>query len=435
MGSPAPHVVIIGGGFAGLEAAKTLGGAPVRVTVVDRKNHHLFQPLLYQVATAGLSGPDIAAPIRQVLRSHKNVTVLMAEVEGIDPGEGRVLLRDGVVDYDYLIVAAGARNFYFGRDEWARHAPGLKTIEDAFEIRRRILQAYEAAERETDPERRRQCLTFVIVGGGATGVEIAGAMAEIAHHTLARDFRNFNPRDSRIVVVEGNRLLAGMSEESGRSALETLRRRGVEVRLGHRVDSIDESGVVVGGERIDSRTVIWAAGVAASELGEDLPADKNRGRVEVSEDLSLPSHPNVFVVGDMMAFKQDGEELPGVAQVAIQSGKRAAENIKASLADRPRAGFHYNDKGTMATIGRSAAVVELGSRRFSGFFAWTLWWFVHIFFLIGFRNRLAVMMEWVYAYVTWQRAARVIVEPRSPPALGPSAEGDTLDDPPREAVG
>lgn len=404
-----PHVVIIGGGFAGLEAAKALRGAPVRVTLVDRRNHHLFQPLLYQVATAGLSGPAIAAPIRQVLSKQHNVTVLMAEVSRIDPRRQEVALGDEVLAYDYLIVAAGAGNFYFGNDDWAEHAPGLKTVEDAFEIRRRILRAYEAAERESDPEQRRACLTFVIVGGGPTGVEIAGAISEIAHHTLARDFRNFDPRDSRIVVVEGNRLLSAMSEESGRKARETLQRRGVEVMEGTRVQGVEHNRVDLGEQQIDAHTIIWAAGVRASELGEQLPGRAPGGRVPVQPDLSLAEHPEVFVVGDMMALEQDGALLPGVAQVAIQSGRRAALNLRERLAGRATTPFRYVDKGTMATIGRSAAVAEIGNRHFSGFFAWTFWWLVHIFFLIGFRNRIAVMLEWVYAYFTFQRAARVIV--------------------------
>ncbi|MCA9636641.1 MAG: NAD(P)/FAD-dependent oxidoreductase [Myxococcales bacterium] len=419
-----PHVVIIGGGFGGLEAARTLRRAPVRVTLVDRRNHHLFQPLLYQVATAGLTGPDIAAPIRRILRRQRNATVLLAEVIGVDVDGRRVHLRDGELAYDYLIVAAGAGNFYFGHDEWARHAPGLKSIEDALEVRGRVLYAFEAAEREADAERRRACLTFVVVGGGPTGVELAGALAEIGKHTLSRDFRNFNPADARVVLIEGGpRLLAGMDARLAEEARRQLVARGVDVRLSARVETIDAEGVVFGGERIAARTVLWAAGVRASPLAEMLGAPLERGRVRVEPDLSLPGHPEVFVVGDMAALQQDGAWLPGVAQVALQGGHQAARNLLRRQAGAPTEPFHYRDKGSMATIGRSAAVAEVGRLRTTGIFAWVLWWLVHIVALIGFRNRVVVMLEWIWAYLSWQRSARVIVTQPALPAAEEPGDG------------
>ncbi|MEZ4449480.1 MAG: NAD(P)/FAD-dependent oxidoreductase [Nannocystaceae bacterium] len=414
---PRPHVVILGGGFGGLEAARRLGRAPVRVTLVDRRNYHLFQPLLYQVATAGLTGPDIAAPIRRVLRRQKNTTVLLAEATSVDPAAKRVILRDGALDYDYLIVAAGAGNDYFGHDEWARHAPGLKSIDDALEIRRRVLLAFEAAERETDEAARRVDLTFVVVGAGPTGVELAGALVEISRHTLARDFRNFDPRAARVILLEGGpRVLAGMDEHLGREARHALEARGVEVRLDTMVQAIDAEGVIVGGERIPARTVLWAAGVKASPLAKSLGAPLQRGRVLVAPDLTVPGHPEIFVIGDMAAVKQDEQWLPGVAQVAIQGGRRTAKNIVSLVQGGKTTPFHYRDKGAMATIGRSAAVAEIGRFKSKGFFAWLIWWAVHIFALIGFRNRVMVMLEWMWAYLSWQRAARVIVagEPIGP---------------------
>ncbi len=425
-----PHVVIIGGGFGGLRAARELGRADVRVTVVDRRNHHLFQPLLYQVATAGLSGPDIAAPIRQVLRRQKNTTVLLAEVRSIDVEGRRLVLDDGELAYDALIVAAGAGNFYFGNESWAEHAPGLKSIEDALTIRRRVLCAFESAERESDPERRRSHLTFVVVGGGPTGVELAGALAEIGKHTLARDFRNFDPADARVVLVEGSdRLLGGMAVKLSDAARMQLEARGVEVVLGARVETIDERGAVVGGQRIVADTVLWAAGVRASPLAKELGVPLDRGRVLVEPDLSVPGHPEIYVVGDMSGLKQDGEWLPGVAQVAIQGGARAARNILLRQAGRATEPFRYRDKGTMATIGRSAAVAEIGGVKSAGFFAWVVWWLVHVIALIGFRNRVMVMLEWFWAYISWQRTARVIVDrpPMRELAEGSSAGGERTD--------
>lgn len=435
---PRPHVVIVGGGFGGLEAARRLGRAPVRVTLVDRRNYHLFQPLLYQVATAGLSGPDIAAPIRRVLRKQENTTVLLAEVARIDASARRLVLTDGEpLAYDFLIVAAGAGNFYFGHDAWARHAPGLKSIDDALDIRRRVLLAYESAERETDEARRRACLTFVVVGAGPTGVELAGALCEISRHTLARDFRNFDPTLARVILLEGTgRVLAGMDEGLGEVARAQLQELGVEVRLAAMVECIDDEGVIVGGERIAARTVLWAAGVRASPLAESLGVPLDRGRVLVAPDLSVPGHPEVFVIGDMAALKQEGHWLPGVAQVAIQGGRHTAKNIVQTLRGEATAPFVYRDKGSLATVGRSAAVAEIGRVKLHGFIAWLVWWAVHIVALIGFRNRVMVMLEWMWAYLSWQRTARVIIagEARVEVGGGGTARDRGADDAPLRRV-
>lgn len=407
-----PRVVIVGGGFGGLYAARALKHAPVRVTIIDRHNYHLFQPLLYQVATATLSPADIARPIRQVVRRQRNTEVLLAEVREVDPARRTLTLADGrALGYDFLVLAAGAVDQYFGHDEWSTVAPGLKTIDDATEIRRRFLLAFEHAEQVTDPELRRALLTFVVIGGGPTGVEMAGAFAEMAHHTLSRDFRNFDPRAARIILIEGGkRLLAAYDEDLSRSALEQLEALGVEVRLNSIVTRIELGAVYVGEERIPTYPVVWAAGVAASPLGRGLGVPTDRmGRVEVLPDLSIPGHPEVFVIGDLASFPhQTGTPLPGVAQVAMQGGRAAARNIRRTLGREPRERFHYRDKGSMATIGRAKAIAEIGRVKLTGFVAWLAWLFIHVLFLIGFRNRVAVFMEWAWSYLTWQRGARLI---------------------------
>ena len=410
-----PHVVILGGGFGGLWATRALASAPVRITLVDRTNHHLFQPLLYQVALAGLSSPDIAAPLRHILRRQRNVEVRMDEALRVDADARRVVLANGALDYDFLVVATGARHAYFGHDDWARHAPGLKTLDDALHIRRHLLQAFEAAEREDDPLERARRLEFVIVGGGPTGVELAGTLAEIARHTLPREFRRCDPRRARIHLVEaGPRVLAAMPESLSARAREQLERLGVEVHTGQAVTSIDAGGIALGGRRIEARTVLWAAGVAASPLGAQLGAQlgaacDRAGRVMVEADLSLPEHPEVFVVGDLAAVSCDGRPVPGVAPAAKQMGAHAAAMIRRRVAGEPTTPFRYRDYGNLATIGRMAAVVDLGRVRFSGALAWFFWLWAHVFFLIGFRNRLVVMGEWIWSYVTYQRHARIIL--------------------------
>jgi NADH dehydrogenase len=409
---PEPHVVIIGAGFGGLSAARKLAGAPVAVTVVDRHNHHLFQPLLYQVATAGLSPGDIAYPIRSILRNQRNARVLLADVVSIDPAVRQVVLADGTLSYDYLILAAGAGHAYFGHDEWEKNAPGLKTLEDALAIRRRILLAFETAEREPDASLRRDLLTFVVVGGGPTGVELAGAIAEISRHVLVSDFRAIDPREARIILVEaGPRILASYDEKSSARATDTLRDRGVDVRTGAPVTSVNAEGVSLGSERLGARTVLWAAGVAASPLARSLGTPLDRaGRAIVEADLTIPGHPEVFVIGDLSVFlHQTGQPLPGLSPVAMQQGRSAARNIRRSLRGEKRRPFHYVDKGTLAVIGRAAAVAEIAGLRLSGLTAWLVWCFVHIFYLIGFRNRWIVMMEWAWAYVSAQRGARLII--------------------------
>jgi len=404
-----PHVVIVGGGFGGLEAARGLARAPARVTVIDRRNHFLFQPLLYQVAMAALAAPDIATPIRRVLRRQKNALVLLAEARAIDPARRVVALDDGELAYDYLVVATGAGHSYFGHDAWERLAPSLKSIEDAFEIRRRVLIAYEAAER--DPASARERLTFVVIGGGPTGVELAGALAEIARHTMTRDFRRIRPGTARVVLVEGaDRVLPAYPPESSASARRQLERLGVEVRTGALVTRLEEDAVFLGDERLAASTVLWAAGVRASELGRSLGAPLDRaGRVLVNPDLSVPGHPEAFVVGDLAAIEHAGKLVPGVAPAAMQMGRHAARNIARALRGEPTRPFRYFDKGSLATIGRKAAVAAIGRARLSGFVAWMAWLCIHIFFLIGFRNRLVVMIEWAIAYFSFQRSARVIL--------------------------
>ncbi|HYD42536.1 MAG TPA: NAD(P)/FAD-dependent oxidoreductase [Anaeromyxobacter sp.] len=411
---PLPRVVIVGAGFAGLTAARELRDARVRVTVVDRRNHHLFQPLLYQVATAALNPADISAPIRHVLRRQLNAQVVLGDVTGFDLVARRVRLADGAsLPYDHLIVGTGATHSYFGRDDWAPLAPGLKTIEDALEIRRRVLLAFERAEREPDPAARRALLTFVVVGAGPTGVELAGALAEIARHTLAADFRHIEPESTRVVLLEAlPDVLPPYAPPLQESARRQLERLGVEVRTGAKVTAIDDEGVTAGRERIPSRTVLWGAGVSASPLGRLLGAKVDRaGRVEVLPDLAIPGHPEVAVVGDLAAVRQeDGSLVPGVAPAAIQAGRHAARNVKRALAGEPALPFRYVDKGMLATIGRAAGVADVRGLRFSGLTAWLLWLFVHVFFLIGFRNRVAVILQWAWSYLTWRRGARLITD-------------------------
>ncbi len=406
-----PHVLILGGGFGGLAATRALASAAVRITLVDRSNHHLFQPLLYQVAMAGLSAPDIAAPLRHILRRQRNVSVIMDEAHSIDVAAQRVMLVDATIDYDYLIVATGSCDAYFGHDDWAADAPGLKTLDDALRIRRRVLEAFERAEREPDAAAQAEWLNFVIIGGGPTGVELAGTLAEIARHTLPREFRHSDPRRAHIHLVEaGPRILSAMPESLSRKAKTQLEKLGVNVELDQSVTGIDARGVNIGGRRIAARTVLWAAGVAASPLGKQLNANTDRaGRVEVGTDLSLTNHPEVFVIGDLASISQDGERVPGVAPAAKQMGKHAAQMIRNRLAGRESRRFHYRDFGVLATIGRMAAVVNLRGFKFSGAPAWLFWLLAHIFFLIGFRNRLIVMIDWIWAYFTYQRSARIIV--------------------------
>ncbi len=405
-----PHIVILGGGFAGLYAARALKKAPVRVTLVDRENYHLFQPLLYQVATAGLNPSDIARPLRTILRRQKNVTVLMADARDIQTDKQCLILANGSLSYDYLIVATGATHSYFGKPEWAKNAPGLKTIEDALEIRRRVFLAYEAAELEPDPDRRQEWLTFVVVGGGPTGVELAGALSEIGRHTLAHDFHAFNPKDLRVILVEGNeRVLKTYPEQLSVKARKQLESLGVEVLTSTRIDHIDGRCVARGDKTIGARTVLWAAGVAASPIAATLNASCDRtGRIRVRPDLSIPDHPHVFVAGDVACIESEDGPVPGVAPAAIQAGAHAAQNVLRTIEGKRTLPFMYRNKGSLATIGRAAAVADMGRFRFSGFAAWASWLVIHIFYLIGFRNRLWVLFGWTWSYLTYQRGARLI---------------------------
>jgi NADH dehydrogenase len=408
---PEPRVVILGGGFGGLSAARSLRERPVRVTLVDRRNHHLFQPLLYQVATAALNPSDIAVPIRRILRRQENVEVVLGEATAVEVPGRRVLLRDGTVAYDFLIIATGATHAYFGHPAWEKDAPGLKTVEDALDIRRRVLLAYEAAEREDDPARRAEWLTFVVVGGGPTGVEVSGALAEIARHVLTRDFRRIDPRTARVVLVEaGPRILPAYAPGLSERAAARLRRMGCEVLVGTAVTGVDAGGVLAGGQRIASRCTIWAAGVAPSPIARSLGAPLDRvGRVEVEPDLSLPGAPEVFVIGDLAALKDaQGRLIPGLAQPAIQGGRHVARQILRTLRGEPREPFRYRDKGSLATIGRNAAVAQIGRLKTEGFLAWVLWLLVHIVMLIGFRNRVLVLAEWAWTYLRYERGARLI---------------------------
>jgi NADH dehydrogenase len=407
----APHVVIIGGGFGGLAAAQALEHTPVRITLLDRRNHHLFQPLLYQVATAGLSPGDIAAPIRWILRSQRNVRVLLAEARAIDPSARTVTLDHGSITYDYLIVATGATHAYFGHPEWEALAPGLKTLDDALEIRRRMLLAYEIAERESDPDVRRRLLTFVVIGGGPTGVEMAGAIAEIARHTLAHEFRSISTAQSRIVLVEaGPSILATFPEDLRQAARRSLERLHVEVWASSPVTGIDARGVSMGDRRLDAGTVIWAAGVAASPLAQSLGVPLDRvGRVPVGPELHLAGHPDLYVIGDLALLNgADGAPLPGVAPVAQQQARHAAKNIVRRIEGQPLRPFAYRDPGVMATIGRAAAIAKIGRIHLSGLSGWLVWLFVHIMNLVGFRNRLMVLIQWAGAYVSYQRSVRLI---------------------------
>ena len=411
------RIVIIGGGFGGLYAAKNLRRSPARITLLDRRNYHLFQPLLYQVATAALNPSDIAAPIRSVLRKQENVSVIMGDATAIDLDRKLITLTDGALAYDILIIATGATHSYFGHPEWEASAPGLKTIEDALEIRRRVLLAFEAAERESDPERQRAWLNFVVVGGGPTGVELAGALSEIARQTMLRDFRRINPSSARVILIEGlDRLLPPYPPDLSAKAAAQLRGLGVEVMTSTMVTRVNDHEVVAGETVIPTRTVLWAAGVQASPLAKSIGASLDRaGRVLVNPDLSIPGHPEVFVIGDLASVTQDdGTLVPGVAPAAIQEGTHTAKNVARILEGQPTLPFRYWDKGSLATIGRAAGVADLGRLRLSGFFAWAAWLGIHIFFLIGFRNRLLVILQWAWAYVTFQRGARLItgkVEP------------------------
>ncbi|QDU91157.1 NADH dehydrogenase-like protein [Pirellulimonas nuda] len=417
--TPRPKVVIIGGGFGGMAAAKKLRRVDVDVTLVDRRNFHLFQPLLYQVATGALSPANIAAPLRWIFRKQQNCDVVLGEVAGFDLDQKRVRLTDQELPYDILIVAAGSGTSYFGHDDWPALAPGLKTVEDATETRRRIFSAFEAAEREDDPDRRRAWLTFVLVGAGPTGVELAGALCEIARHSLKHDFRRINPAEARVLLIEaGPRVLPAFPEDLSAKAEQSLRRLGVTVRTGVMVTGIDEQGVDVRSgdqdERIEAHTVLWSAGVRAAPLADRLASaaglEQDRGgRLAVEPDLTLPGRPEVLVIGDMASFKHDGPKpLPGVAPVAIEQGRHAAAQVKRFLRGEPLAPFKYRDPGSIATIGRAAAVAEVGRLRFSGFFAWLMWLFIHVMKITGFRNRLLVLMQWGWSYFTYDRSARLI---------------------------
>jgi NADH dehydrogenase len=406
-----PRVIIVGAGFGGLEAAKKLARKDVQVTVIDRTNYHLFQPLLYQVATAALSPADISAPVRSVLSKFKNVEVILAEVESVDVAAKKVKTPDLEFDYDYLILATGARHSYFGHNEWEKLAPGLKSLEDAIELRRRILMAFEYAEKTDDEAARKAAMTFVVIGGGPTGVEMAGAIAEISRHTLAKDFRHIDPSQARVILIEGDpRLLSAFPEDLSRSAQKQLADLGVDVRTNTRATNLTEAGVQIGDEFIPCRVKIWAAGNNASFVGKTLGVPVDRvGRTIVNDDLTIPDHPEVQVIGDLANFSyQNGEPLPGVSPVAMQQGRHAARNVLAMIEGRKPQRFHYWDKGTLATIGRNKAVANLRFVHLSGLPAWLAWLFVHIFFLVGFRNRLLVFLQWAWSYLTFDKGARLI---------------------------
>ncbi len=422
-----PRIVVVGAGFGGLKATRHLAKLPAQITLIDRKNHHTFQPLLYQVATAGISPGEIAAPIRWILRGRKNVEVLMDEVVGFDLNRKIVQLPDLEIPYDYLVVAAGAQHSYFGHNEWEPLAPGLKTVEDALEIRRRVLLAFELAEKEAIAGQQYPMLNFVIIGAGPTGVELAGTLAEIAHRVLRDEFRSIDPKRTRILLLEGGpRILPAYAPDLSASAVRQLQKLGVEVRAPAMVTRIDPGAVWVGAERISAAVILWAAGVAASSLGKKLGAPTDRaGRVMVNPDLSMPNHSEVFVIGDLASLKDEkGNLLPGVAPVAMQEGRYVAKTIASDLTKSVREPFHYIDKGSLATIGRNAAVAQFRKLHISGYFAWLAWLFVHVFFLIGFRNRLIVLIQWAWSYLTYERSARLITGDTSLPGW-PNVTADT----------
>lgn len=406
-----PHVVVIGAGFAGLYAVKNLAGGPFRITIIDRSNHHLFQPLLYQVATAAVSPGDIAQPIRHIFRRFQNVQVLMASAENIDLENRRVEISDGFVAYDYLVVATGATHAYFGHDEWERVAPGLKSLEDAIEIRRMFLVAFEEAEKESDPKRRQALMRFVIVGAGPTGVELAGTMADVARHALSKEFRNIDPTAAHVILLEGGaRVLPAYVSKLSESAKKQLEKKGVQVRTNALVTKIEKGAVYIGDEKIDTESIFWAAGVAASPLGKffGIPTDRS-GRVKVNPDLTIETHPEIYVIGDLAGVVDaEGKQVPGVAPAAIQMGQYAAKAIRAKSKGKSIKPFVYWDKGSFATIGRSAAVGYVWKLKFSGFIAWMGWLLIHVFFLIGFRNRLFVILEWAWTYLLFNMSARLI---------------------------
>ena len=411
MTSTVPHLIVVGGGFTGLWAIRALAKAPIRITLIDRHNHHLFQPLLYQVATAGLSAPDIAAPLRHILRDQRNVEVRLGEAEAIEPGRREVVLTDGQrLGYDYLLLATGATHAYFGNDHWAKHAPGLKTLDDALYLRRKLLEAFEHAEAETDPTARAAWLSFAIVGGGPTGVELAGTLAEIARHTLKNEFRNIDPHAAQVRLIEaGPRVLPSFPPDLTDKAQRQLERLGVEVHTGTPVTHIDAQGYRLGETPVLARTVVWAAGVAASPLARTLGAALDRaGRVQVGPDLSVPDYPEIFVGGDLASVQQDGRPVPGVAPAAKQMGRHIAQVIQARLAGTAAPPFRYRDYGNLATIGRMAAIVHFGRLKLSGLLAWWFWLAAHVYFLIGYRNRFVVLVNWAMAYWSYQRAARII---------------------------
>ncbi|MDP1916241.1 MAG: NAD(P)/FAD-dependent oxidoreductase [Myxococcales bacterium] len=427
----AHHVVIVGGGFGGLEAARRLNRPDLQVTLVDRQNYHLFQPLLYQVATAGLSPGDIASPIRNLVATDRNVEVRMGEVTGVDLAAKRVKLADGELSYDSLVLAAGVRHSYFGKGEWEGDAPGLKTLDDALEIRRRVLLAFENAEREDDATKRAAWLTFVVVGGGPTGVELAGAISELARFTIAKDFRRFDPRTAKIVLVEaGARVLAAFDTGLSGKARSSLEKLHVDVRLQTRVLNVTSEGVQLPDGFLPARTVLWAAGVEAPPLSKTLGVELDRsGRIKVQADLSLPGHPDVYAIGDLACFTlPDGTTLPGLAPVALQQGKHVARNIEAALAGKPRQPFDYVDKGIMATVGRASGIAQAGALKLSGMLGWLAWLFIHILFLIGFRNRLLVMFQWAWAWFTYGRGARLITG-TTPVPESRSAQPTTVEAP------